>query len=122
MQLLIFDAAIKSKPLYGMETVQLTDARVNKLDAFRMEGLRKSMGKKHTYWDGTATNDSILHEAAWIISGKDKAKGEGYNEKKKGSSKTGIFEGKEKVREQIRKEQREKETQETAATAGGEEI
>lgn len=27
---LIFDAVVKSKPLYGMETVQLTDALINK--------------------------------------------------------------------------------------------
>ena len=35
-QLLIFDAVIKSKLLYGMETVQLTEAMINKLDAFQM--------------------------------------------------------------------------------------
>ena len=44
-QLLIFDAVRKNKLLYGMETVQLTDALINNLDAFQMKGLRKHPGK-----------------------------------------------------------------------------
>ena len=46
-QLLIFDAVIKSKLLYGMETVQLTEALRNKIDAFQMKGLRKILGKQN---------------------------------------------------------------------------
>ena len=48
-QLLIFDAVIKSQLLYGMETMQLTDALIKKLDAFQMKGLRNILGKNtHT--------------------------------------------------------------------------
>ena len=39
-QLLIFDAVIKSKLLYGMETLQLTEALSNKIDAFQIKGFR----------------------------------------------------------------------------------
>ena len=66
-QLLIFDAVIKSKFLYGMETVQLTEAMINKLDAFQMKGIRKILGKKHTYWDRAATNESIVQTATRIV-------------------------------------------------------
>ena len=50
-QLLIFDAVIKGKLLYGMETVQMTEAMMKRVDAFQMKGPRKILGKKHTYWD-----------------------------------------------------------------------
>ena len=66
-QLLIFDAVSQSNLLYGMETVQLTEAVINKLDAFQMKGLRKNLGGKHTYWDRTATNESILETATRIV-------------------------------------------------------
>ena len=33
-QLLIFDAVVRSKLLYGLETIQLTRAMLNKIDAF----------------------------------------------------------------------------------------
>ena len=35
-QLLIFDAAIKSKVIYGLETVHLTQAMMKKVDAFQL--------------------------------------------------------------------------------------
>ena len=66
-QLLIFEAVIKSKLLYGMETVQLTEAMMKRIDAFQMKGLRKIRGKKHTYWDREAINENILDQANWII-------------------------------------------------------
>ena len=44
-QLLIFDAVIKSKLLYGMETVQMTEAAMKRVDAFQIKGLRKTRGK-----------------------------------------------------------------------------
>ena len=44
-QLLILDAVIKSKLLYGMETVQITEAMMKRIDAFLMKGLRKILGK-----------------------------------------------------------------------------
>ena len=40
-QLLIFDAVMKSKLLYGMEKVQMTEAAMKIVDAFEMKGLRK---------------------------------------------------------------------------------
>ena len=40
-QVIIFDAVVRSKLLYGLETVHLTDAMSKKLDAFQIRGLRK---------------------------------------------------------------------------------
>ena len=73
-QLLIFDAVIKSKLFYGMETVQLTEAMINKLDAFQMKGLRKKLGEKHTCWDRAATNESRLQTATRIVRASKKSK------------------------------------------------
>ena len=46
---IIFDTVIKSKLIYGKETLQLTDTLIKKLDAFQMKGLRiNTSGKAHT--------------------------------------------------------------------------
>jgi hypothetical protein len=63
-QLISYDAIIRSKLLYGLETVQLTEAQQKKIDAFQMRGLRQLMKKKHTYYDRTHTNDHVLKEAS----------------------------------------------------------
>ena len=65
-KILIFDAVIKSKLLYGLETTQLTNKCLKRIDAFQIRGLRKILGLKHTYWDRTATNSRILEEATEI--------------------------------------------------------
>ena len=46
----IFDAVLKSKLLYGLETTQLTRKCKKRTDAFQIKGLRKILGFKHTYW------------------------------------------------------------------------
>ena len=43
-QLLIFDAVMKSKIIYGLETVHLTQAMMKKIDAFQLRCLRKFLG------------------------------------------------------------------------------
>ena len=58
-----------------METVQMTEAVMKKVDAFQMKGLRKILGKKHTYWDREATSENILNQANWIISQKSGTEG-----------------------------------------------
>ena len=40
-QLIIYDAIVRSKLLYGLETLQLTDAISKKLDAFQLKGCDK---------------------------------------------------------------------------------
>jgi hypothetical protein len=92
-----------------METVQLTDEFIGKLDAFQMNRLRKILGKQHTYWKKTATNESILREAAWIMSEQGKVKATGARKKKRAAeNKTGTCTGSQESKEQIRAEQRTK--------------
>ena len=62
-QLLIFDAGIQSKLLYGMETLQLTETLSNNIDAFQMKSFRNKSREK-THWDGFATNERALQEAS----------------------------------------------------------
>jgi len=40
-QLLIFDEVVRSKLLYGLETIQLTGAMLKKIDAFQIRCLRR---------------------------------------------------------------------------------
>jgi hypothetical protein len=62
-KLLTFDAVIKSKLLYGLETTELPKSCKKRLDAFQIKGLRRILGQKHTYWDRSATNEKILELA-----------------------------------------------------------
>ena len=67
-QLLAYDAIIKSKLLYGLETAQVGQGDLKKIDAFQLRGLRQILGKKHTYWDRSATNQVLFDMASRIIS------------------------------------------------------
>ena len=60
---MIFDAVIKSKLLYGLETTELPKSCKKRLDAFQIKGLRKILGFNHTNWDRTPTNKKILETA-----------------------------------------------------------
>ena len=62
-KILIFDAVLKSKLLYGLETTQLPRSCKKRIDTFQLRGLRKILGMKHTYYDRTATNKKIFEEA-----------------------------------------------------------
>ena len=50
---------IKSKQPYGIETAQLTEASIDKIDAFQIKGLRQILGFKHTHWDRSPTNQQM---------------------------------------------------------------
>ena len=56
-----------------MEAAQLTQAILKKTDEFQTKGLRKILGRKHTYWDRIDTNYNIIEMASRIV-----------NERKKG--------------------------------------
>ena len=71
-QLLAYDAIIKSKLLYGLETAQVGKGDLKKIDAFQLRGLRQILGKKHTYWDRGATNQVLFDMASRIISERNK--------------------------------------------------
>ena len=57
---------IRSKFLYGLETVHLTQAMSKKLDAFQMRGLRSILKRKSTFIDRNNANRRIIEEASSI--------------------------------------------------------
>ena len=63
-----YDAIIKSKLLYGLETAQVGKSELKRIDAFQLRGIRQILGKKHTYWDREATNYILFDMASRIIS------------------------------------------------------
>ena len=63
-KLIVFDAIIRSKLLYGLETIHLTQSLAKKLDAFQYRGLRKIMGMSPTFINRANTNRKLLEAAS----------------------------------------------------------
>ena len=68
-KLTVYDAVIKSKLLYGLETAQLNGAATSKLDAFQLKGLRKMLKLNTTYVDRTSTNETVFRLANEALDG-----------------------------------------------------
>ena len=66
-QLLIFDAVIRSKLLYGLETVHLTGAMLKKIDAFHMRCLRRILKIPSTFIDRRYSNRVVLQRCTEIL-------------------------------------------------------
>ena len=62
-KLRVYNAIIKTKLLYSLETIQLTKSELSKIDAFQMKGLRRILKIPSTYIDRTQTNDVVLQKA-----------------------------------------------------------
>ena len=67
-KLRIFNAVIRAKLLYGLETVHLTEAMLNKIDAFQIRGLRKILNLPPTFIDRRFTNRHVLQRASDLMS------------------------------------------------------
>jgi len=65
-QLIIYDAIIRSKLLYGLETIHLTEGMQKKLNAFQIRGLRQILKMEHTHINRNNTNAKILATASAI--------------------------------------------------------
>ena len=65
-QLIIFDAVIRSKLLYGLETVHLTNALLKKVDAFQLRCLRRILKLAPTFVDRYNTNMAVIQKASSI--------------------------------------------------------
>ena len=63
-QLLIYDAIIRSKLLYGLETVQLTEATAKKLDVFQLKGLRQILRLQTTFVNRANSNKFVFEMAS----------------------------------------------------------
>ena len=68
-QLIIYDAIIRSKLLYGLETVYITEDQQKKLNAFQMRGIRTILKKQSTFMDRSNTNARLLEEASMLAFG-----------------------------------------------------
>ena len=54
---------LRSKLLYGLETLHLTEAIAKLIDVFRMKGLRQILGMQTTYVNRANSNSRVLEEA-----------------------------------------------------------
>ena len=48
-KLLVYDAVVKSRLLYGLESLEITKAQMSRLEAFQFKGLRKILKMETTY-------------------------------------------------------------------------
>ena len=62
-QLIIFDAIVRSKLLYGLETLHLTQGMAQKLDVFQLKGLRKILGMQTTFINRANSNKWVYQDA-----------------------------------------------------------
>jgi len=62
-KIIVYDAVIRSKLLYGLETVHLTKSLCKKIDAFHLRGLRKILNIPTTFIDRSNTNQYVINKA-----------------------------------------------------------
>ena len=62
-KLLVFDAVIRSKLVYGLESVMIPSFLMSKLNALQLNGLRKILNMKTTYIDRANTNQEVFRRA-----------------------------------------------------------
>ena len=62
--MLIYDAITRSKLLYGLETVQLTEATAKKLDVFQLKGLRQILRLQTTFVNRANSNKFVFEMAS----------------------------------------------------------
>ena len=65
-QIIVYDAVIRSKLLYGLETVQLTDAMYKKINAFQIRGLRKILKMGTTFINRANSNKAVYDKATRV--------------------------------------------------------
>ena len=58
----VFHAIVRSKLLYGLECIQLTQSEISRLNGFQNKSLRRILGKPPTFIDRQATNQRMYDE------------------------------------------------------------
>ena len=71
-KLYVYDAVIRAKVLYGLETAELTESELNSLDVFHLKGLRKILKTTTTYIDRANTNQKVYERANAALSEPDR--------------------------------------------------
>ena len=56
----IFDAVVKSRLLYGLQTLEIPDAQMSRLEAFHYKGLRQILRMETTFMNRANTNNEVL--------------------------------------------------------------
>ena len=59
----VYDAVIKAKLLYGMESLQMRTTSKRRSDIFQLKGLRKILRMKTTYGNRNNTNEKVIQTA-----------------------------------------------------------
>ncbi len=67
-KLIIYNALIRAKLLYGLESVQLTKSQLNRLSVFQLKGLRQILGLPTTCIDRRNTNQRVYELAQNALS------------------------------------------------------
>ena len=62
-KLQVYDAMIRNKLLYGLETVHLTQTQQKKVNAFQLRGIRKILGLSTTFVNRSNRNEYVLQRA-----------------------------------------------------------
>ena len=68
-KLLVYNAVITSKVLYGLETLEPTESASKLLNTFQLRGLRKILRLHTTYIQRQNTNDYVYQRANEIVNG-----------------------------------------------------
>ena len=69
----MYDAVVRSKVIYGLESIQLTESVKNRLDTFQLKGLRKILRMDTTFVNSENTSESVFHAAEQEIQAEGKA-------------------------------------------------
>ena len=62
-KLVVYNSMIRFKLLYGMDTVELTNSLLSRLESFQLRGLRKILGMNSTFIDRRNTNAEVCRRA-----------------------------------------------------------
>ena len=65
-----FDAVIRSKRVYGLDTVQIPHSLMSRVNTFQLKGLRKILQTKTTYITWANTNQKVFDKANAIFNPK----------------------------------------------------
>ena len=63
VKLNIYDAVVRAKLIYGLETVQVNDSLKQKIDAFQLKGLRQILKMQTTFVNRGNTNELVFRRA-----------------------------------------------------------
>merc|ERR1712194_502932 len=66
-KVLVFNAVLTSKALYGLESVALLQRHTSRLDVFHLKGLRKILHVHTTFIDRGNTNALVYKQAAQAL-------------------------------------------------------